>query len=447
MKSITTLLAAGALLTPAGVFHLHAQDSDKATVTIPKEQYQKLLTEHQKLLEEMNEMKAFKARFEEQMKKPAASQADTDQALDEVEKEIKKVKAMAKDSYPGSTKFLLGGYATAGFTAENHAGGNKFSATFNPILLWKMSDRLLFEGEFEVELAGHDATPVLEMAQISYVLNDFMTLGAGKFLSPINYFVERQHMGWVNKLPDKPLAVYDGLLPESNVGAQVRGGVPLGLGSSKVGYSVYLANAPQLQTASGPDVDVHDVGRLDWNDFDNVGHRVAVGGRIGLIPLPQFELGYGMQWADVTPRDLGVSTVHSLLQSVDASYIQELKPLGGTVNLKAQWAWTHIDGFPYAPADVPTPFKNNREGGYLQAAYRPTLAAYSVLKNFEAVFRYDLLNQKNTPSAVDERRKTVGLDYWLSPSSLFKVAYIFDRQGGPSADPHDAVMVQFVTGF
>ena len=93
------------------------------------------------------------------------------------------------------------------------------------------------------------------------------------------------------------------------------------------------------------------------------------------------------------------------------------------------------------------PFKNNRDGGYLQIAYRPTRVMNSVLKNLEPVFRYDIVNQKGSPSGVDERRESIGLNYWLSPSSLFKVAYVFDHQSGPNADAKDSLMLQFVVGF
>src|SRR6266704_6136858 len=95
-------LISGACILAATTILLSAQDqsADKEVVTIPKAQYQKMLDEHQKLLEEMKEMKAFKAKMEESMKKPAASQAETDQALADLEKEIKATKQMAKESFP-----------------------------------------------------------------------------------------------------------------------------------------------------------------------------------------------------------------------------------------------------------------------------------------------------------------------------------------------------------
>src|SRR5213593_673500 len=194
---------------------------------------------------------------------------------------------MAKDSFPGTTKMLLAGYGSATFTAtttgygpsqppgetpaaDDRPGHNFFTATFNPIFLWKVSDRLLFEGEIEVELGGTEASFALEMAHLSYIANDYLTLSAGKFLNPMDYFVERQHMAWVNKLPDKPLAVYDGLIPdESLLGAQVRGAIPLG--PTKLGYTFFVANAPTLVTNAD-----NSAGTLAGDNFENFGNHTAV---------------------------------------------------------------------------------------------------------------------------------------------------------------------------
>jgi len=258
IKPITAIIAALSIALAGS--NARSQEQSADTNYVSKAEYLKLKEDHDALKQEMDALKAqmqgllkagaapqtetLSKQVQELQKKDAARQVETDQALDDIEKNLKDVKAMAKDSFPGSTKMLVTGYGTAGFIAQDHGGSKLFNATFNPIFLWKLSDRILFEGELEAELEGHDTSLALELAQISYLLNDYMTVGAGKFLNPMNYFVERQHMSWVNKLPDKPLAVYDGLTPEANVGFQIRGAIPAG--PTKFGYAFYVANAPEL---------------------------------------------------------------------------------------------------------------------------------------------------------------------------------------------------------
>jgi hypothetical protein len=431
------------------------EQGGKEVITLPKEQYQKMLEEHQKLLEEMKEMKAFKSRMEESQKKATAPQVETEQALDEVDKQLKAGKQMSKESFPGSTKMLLTGYATATYTAtgkgygpsqplppdlgDARAGRSFFSATLNPFFLWKLSDRLLFEGEMEMQLEGRDTSLALEMAQISYVATDYLTASAGKFLNPMDYFVERQHMGWVNKMPDKPLAVYDGLVPESMVGAQVRGAIPLG--PTKLGYAFFAANAPTLETNNPI-----GLGTLNSDNFDNLGNHLAVGGRLGFYPIPELEIGYGFQYGSVRPGGSSSPDVNALLQSVDGTYVRDSERLKGVINLHAQWVWSHIDRFIYDPALGVPPFNNNRNGGYVQLAYRPTRLSNKLLSNLEPVVRYDMLNQHHTPIGFDEIRWSLGLNYWVNPSTVVKAAYEFDHQDriGQSGN---AFLLQAAVGF
>src|SRR5207237_5825983 len=156
--------------------------------------------------------------------KQVVTEAPAQAATEELRQEVETLKSQVKETFPRSTKFLLAGYGTAGFTARS-GEDPFFYASFNALFLWKLSDRLFFEGEMELEFEDNATTINLEVAQASYLLNDYMTIGVGRFLNPMNFFVERQHMNWVNKLPDKPLAVYDRLFPAAPLGVQVRGAI------------------------------------------------------------------------------------------------------------------------------------------------------------------------------------------------------------------------------
>lgn len=472
MRLFKAVMFAVAIGTATGT--ARGQDQAGGEKYVSKEEYAKLKEEHERLKQELAALKSqlealsksggsqqatnVKAQVEDLQKKVATQQSETDQALDEIDKQLKQVKQMAKDSFPGSSKMLLTGYGSATFTAARSGYGpsqplppdsrdanSSFTATFNPIFLWKISDRLLFEGEMELELEGSETSLALEMAQISYLLNDYMTIGAGKFLNPADYFVERQHMAWVNKLPDKPLAVYDGLAPESLVGVQVRGGIPVG--PTKVGYAFFAANAPALTTSPADPANPVDVGTLAFDNFDNENGHVSAGGRVGFYPIPELEIGYGFQTAAVGPRG---SDINALIQSADLTYVRDSDLLKGTVNLHAQWIWSHVDHVVYDPTGSdgfgPLDFSNQRNGGYAQVAYRPSKLDNKILGALEPVFRYDRINQRKTPVGFDERRWTVGLNYWFGPSAVVKVAYEWDRQNGIGQNG-EAFLAQFALGF
>ena len=366
-----------------------------------------------------------------------ASQSD----IAALHEEVDKLKTEVHETLPGTTKFLVAGYGTSTFEAKS-GEDPFFDATFNAFFLWKLSDRLLFEGEVEFEFEDGNTTTNLEIAQASYLLNDYMTIGVGRFLNPMNYFVERQHMGWVNKFPDKPLAVYDGLLPESDLGAQLRGVIPIG--PTKLEYAAFVANAPDLITSFD---DPTAVGMLDFANTANFGGHVAVGGHVGFIPVPELEIGYGIRRSQVGPRD---QAVEAILQSADFNYVRDSTLLKGLIALRAQWVWSHIGDFPY-DADAsegfgPFSFSNNRNGGYAQLSYRPTKSENAIIKNFEPVVRYDRFNQLHTPVGFDEQRWSLGLDYWITPSVVVKAAYEFDNKNGGARD-QDAFMLQFAAGF
>jgi hypothetical protein len=441
MKTHFAVLLTLLLLGSAGIY---AQENKPLAGEdyVSRAEYDKLKAEHEAMKQELEGLKTAvrqmangtvpaipaegpstttKAPEGKQVVTEATSQSD----LDALHEEVDTLKSEIKGIVPGTTKFLLAGYGTAGFTARS-GEDPFFDAAFNAIFLWKLTDRLFFEGELEFEFEDGNTTTNLEIAQASYLLNDYMTIGVGRFLNPMDYFVERQHMNWVNKFPDKPLAVYDGLLPESQLGAQLRGVFPIG--PTKLEYAAFVANAPGLVTM--PDSDFSTLGMLDFANYANAGGHIAVGGHVGFIPIPELEIGYGIQRSTVGPRD---HAVEAILQSVDFNYVRDSTLLKGLINFRAQWVWSHVGHFIYDPDGGqgfgPFEFNNNRNGGYVQLAYRPT-GFGNIIKNFEPVVRYDRFNQLHTPVGFDEERWSFGLDYWVTSSAVIKAAYEVDNKNG-----------------
>lgn len=375
-----------------------------------------------------------------QQQKPT-SQADIDETLDEIEKNAHRQDSLIEGLRLGDSKLLITGYGFAGYN-DRHGEHSSFDAGFNPIFVWKLNDRLLFEGELEFGFEGEDTTTSLEYADLSYIVNDYLTVGAGKFLLPFGIFNQRLHPAWINKLPDRPLPFADGgIAPEFDIGAFARGGAPLG--STMINYQAYVVNGPTLNT-DDPDV----AGQLGFENNSDVNDNKAVGGRIGWLPIPEVELGYSFQYGEVSPS--GFDNTSALLQAVDASYVQEIDPILGRLDLRAEWVWSNVDDATYDPTGSlgfgPTRFSNNRNGGYLQAAYRPTKVMNHFIQNTEFIVRYDMLNVPDeAPGSFDEQRLTFGLDYWLTPSVVLKAAYEVDNR--KHEDDQNAFLLQLGFGF
>jgi hypothetical protein len=318
-----------------------------------------------------------------------------------------------------------------------------FSASFNPIFLWELTPKILFDSRLEIEPSGGGTNVNLVNAQISYLLNDYVALGVGEFFSPSNVFVERFEPQWINKLPDRPIGIYHGVLPNISVGAQIRGGFPLG--PTRANYAFYVSNGPTLNT-----FDPRSAGTLDFNSYTDNNDDKAVGGRVGFLPIPGVEVGYGFETSQPGFQGTPFSDLRAWLQSVDLEITRDSDLLKGRINLFAQYAWSHVDHAVYDPDGSlgfgPLPLTAKRDGGYAQIAYRPTKVDIDFIRNLELIFRWDHLSRE--PSGFgdpEETRWTIGLDYWLSPSTVIKAAYEWDKPRGERN--RDAFLAQAAIGF
>jgi len=372
--------------------------------------------------------------------------AAQDELAEEFDDRMLALKADAGASGQGTTNFMVTGYGFAGFT-DTEGENNTFGAGFNPIFLWKLNDRLFFEAELEFELE-HDETEVaLEYAQLSYIVNDYMTVGVGKFLNPANYFMDRIHPPWINKLPDKPLAVGSHRIQAgTQLGVQLHGAIPWN--STKMEYAVFASNGPSLVTD-----DDAEAGNLKFKNFEDGNNGVTFGGRVGFFPVPELELGYSLEFGSTAPSGGSQvpSDVDALIQSVDLNYLLESDSINGTIDLRAQWVWSNVDTATFDPTGTlgfgPTRFKNDRNGGYVQVAYRPSKLLDSFWKDVEGVVRYDRLNQPSgAPTSFDQQRVTFGFNYWMSPSAVAKIAYQIDDKDGMGVD-ENAFFLQMAIGF
>jgi hypothetical protein len=417
---------------------------------VTRKEYEELKDQLLAMKKELDALKKEKAVAPKRESSESQAVADTapkqdspgSQAVGDSHKQIALPVAESVGSLLGTTKFLLAGWAEGMFEARN-GQVSTFSASFNPIFLWELTPKLLFDGRLEIEPSGGGTNVNLVNAQISYLLNDYIALGAGEFFSPSNVFVERFEPQWINKLPDRPLAVYHGLLPNISVGAQVRGGFPIG--PTRADYAFYVSNGPVLNT-----FDARTAGTLDFNSYTDNNDNKAVGGRVGFLPIPGVEVGYGFETSKPGFQGTTFSRVQALVQSVDLEVTRDSDLLKGRINLFAQYAWSHVDHAVYDPDGSlgfgPLAFTSKQDGGYAEIAYRPTKVDMDFVRNLEMVFRWDHLSRD--PSGLGdpwETRWTLGLNYWLSPSTVLKAAYEWDQ---PSGEPNrNALFIQTAMGF
>lgn len=356
---------------------------------------------------------------------------------------------------PGTNTMLLSGEANATWTNTSAFHQDAFFASFSPVFLWHLNDGILFEGKATIANFGTE----LDYAQLDWTLDDHFTLVLGKFYNPLNAYAERFEPGYIHPLPDDPLGVTT-VLPVNVTGLQLRGAYSLWEGGPKVLASAFAGNAPYFDRF-GPFSDIF---------FENdrfAKHNIAVGGRLGVQFCPNFEIGYGLEYARVQPQEDPTGTLPLLVQSVDLQ--AHLDALKGRWTLLGEYGWSRLrDTFSSVAAG---PFATNefeiagrRDGGYLQLSYRATGWASPFLNRLELVARADHDAQSNSRSTFQyddgffrfkdtfidpgfaRDRGTLGLDYWITPTTVLKLAYEHIGITGNARDD-DMLKVGFSTGL
>jgi len=364
--------------------------------------------------------------------------ANLDQQVADMDGKIDKTFSLMK---PGKSKFMLRGYFHSGF--EGVSTGDDWEYNFSggkiaPILMYKQSDKLFFEAEFEGGFtADGEFDWGMEYADITYVINKYVTVRAGKFVLPFGSFMEKLHPAWINKLATVPLGYgHDGIAPGSDVGAELRGA--FNVGSVKLNYQAYVVNGPQLKV--GDDVP-EEAGGLKFDYLKDNNPNKAVGGRIGIFPIQNsmLEIGVSAMTAKVGDKGSAYEDVRANLFAVDFNLVKNLNFMKSVIDIKAQYNYNQVSDANYAVPDDTTDlfydFRNVSSGYYVQMALRPSLVDNKFLRNLELVGRYSAIE---TPegSLWEQAPKqwAVGLNYWLNWRTVLKLGY----QSTSGLGDHDA---------
>jgi len=330
---------------------------------------------------------------------------------------------------PGKSKFMLRGYYHSGFegiTIEDETEYNFAGGSIAPILMYKQSDRLFFEAEFEGAFEDDEFEWGMEYADMSYVLNKYMTVRAGKFLLPFGTFMEKLHPAWINRLATRPLGFgHDGIVPSSDVGVELRGAFYAG--AIKLNYQVYAINGPQVKDGSDePD----EAGMLKFGYLEDNNKDKTVGGRLGLFPFSNsmMEVGFSGLTGEVGAEGSAYEGVRANLFAVDLSLVRNLNFLKSIIDVKGQYNYSQIGDANYLVPDDTTDlfydFNNVSNTYYAQLSVRPSLVDNQFIRKLEVVGRYSALQ---TPEgALWEQNPTqlaFGLNYWFDWRTVLKLGY------------------------
>ena len=350
-----------------------------------------------------------------------------------------KVESVMTPGRTASHNFMMVGDAEVQWGKMQDQHSAFVLADFAPIFLFRASENVLFEAGFDFTLAnnvdangkpnGGSSTQVgLSFAQLDYMFNDYATFIGGDMLLPLGTYSERS-AGWLNKIPDDPLA--RDLLPGSGIGVQVRGAVPIGQSGPSLTYSLYGANGPSSTDGTG------NRGALDLGgnvgDTPNLHSDPSGGGRIGYFhpwkPHYDFELGISGQsgvW------DNGGNRLWS------AAVLDAALHLGPSLEIKGEYinTWVQTDNAgTYRP-----------KGGWVQAAYKLSglNLELPVINNIELLARYD---RSNDGLGTKTDRGTFGYVYYFTDTLLFEGDYEILHSHGPNALPESNIVFQLSYGF
>ncbi len=408
MKKTTRLLAVGisafSLLLPnpprAGA---QTNDDLKATLQQQGQQIQELLNgraEDQKKIQHLEQLVGETKQKAEQSQQTATTAQqkaeETQKTTADVAAKVQTLQSAPSEEASVQRNFMVTGMADTTYQKSKGQNGSFAQAHVAPILLFRASDKILFETELEMKVLSDGSTELgLEYAQLDYLVNDYLTLIAGRFVLPLGVVREKHDAVWINKLPIQPLPESDAtaLIPENDIGVQARGAFHIN-DPLIMTYALYLGNGS---------------GTNGFNSGSSASGTPNGGGRLALFYAwkANHDVEFGVS------GQTGRGTADNLLWS--AFVLDAALHLGPNLECRGEFINTWED-----TTDAGT---LKRKGWWVQAAYK--LAGLDlelpVINDLETVFRY---GGEQLPDGYI-RQYDLGLIYHVSNTLLLKGAYSF----------------------
>jgi hypothetical protein len=384
----------------------------------------------------------------------------------------------AIDRYLGTHQFTWNGAVGGDFIYDRGNNTNTFALNVQPLVIYRLNNWISFEGEIEAAFPeGSGASFDLGIGMFQLFLSDYLQVNAGIFDQPFGDWYEAQSPLWVNRFITAPLLYgAQAIIPPSEIGAQLRGGLQWGALGQDFDYTTWAGNGPTFDT-SLPQPVVGQALEPVTNISSNTNGK-AFGTRLRFYPLPLD--------SNLGRLELGASTYNGKWLNgfwfnswgVDYAY------LNGNLQTRGEYVQTYRQMPGNSASD-------NRQGWYVQVGYflqglpLPQLSfdMDTQIHKLEPLIRYSGVNQRQivaeeistspevgfsgSPSIFTPHAREValGLDYWIEPSIVWQTEFDLElpRAGGTllsfndknqpvtqgiGATPNDrALLTQFAIGF
>ncbi len=325
---------------------------------------------------------------------------------------------------------LIAGGASAGYSVPTNASGGFNLLDFNPLFLFRYKDLFFMQSSVDFSLDDDGNTNVgLNALNLNLFMNDYMVFGIGAFDSPLGYFVPNLSPSWINRLPTSPIGFEGGQAAvQSILGAELRGGFYF-LSQLKMNYVAFVANGPRAYADS-------TTGFIDYiatDSFPNNYGNFIGGGRIGMLPIPNLEIGLSG-----AAGKLALFDVNTNLTLGEAG--RDYGSLGVDLSFKwKDWDFRGEVTQQQIGAQVSSlyPQKENWKAWYLQAAYMIPAT------KLQPVVRWG--GYTSAISSLSQHQVDLGLNYWFAPSIAVQADYEINT-GHPGTNSN-LFLIQLVFGF